>query len=187
MPARIIGTGSRLPLRAVSNKELEKWVDTTDEWIRERTGIEERHLAVEETTASMAVDAARAAMEDAGVAAGEIDLIIVGTVSADLCFPSTACQVQSEIGADNAVAFDINAACAGFLFGLSIAEAYMQAGMAETALIIGGETLSKMMDWQDRSTCVLFGDGAGAAVVKRQERGLLGIVQGSEEIGRAHV
>ena len=180
MPARIIGTGSRLPLRAVSNKELEKWVDTTDEWIRERTGIEERHLAVEETTASMAVDAARAAMEDAGVAAGEIDLIIVGTVSADLCFPSTACQVQSEIGADNAVAFDINAACAGFLFGLSIAEAYMQAGMAETALIIGGETLSKMMDWQDRSTCVLFGDGAGAAVVKRQERGLLGIVQGSE-------
>lgn len=180
MPARIIGTGSRLPRRAVSNRELEKWVDTTDEWIRERTGIEERHLAEEETTTSMAVDAARAAIEDAGIEAGEIDLIIVGTVSADMCFPSTACQVQSEIGADRAVAFDINAACAGFLFGLFIAESYMQAGMAQTALIIGGETLSKMMDWQDRSTCVLFGDGAGAAVVRKQERGLLSIVQGAD-------
>ena len=180
MPARIIGTGSRLPRRAVSNRELEKWVDTTDEWIRERTGIEERHLAEEETTTSMAVDAARAAIEDAGIEAGEIDLIIVGTVSADMCFPSTACQVQSEIGADRAVAFDINAACAGFLFGLFIAESYMQAGMAQTALIIGGETLSKMMDWKDRSTCVLFGDGAGAAVVRKQERGLLSIVQGAD-------
>ena len=180
MPARIIGTGSRLPRRAVSNRELEKWVNTTDEWIRERTGIEERHLAEEETTTSMAVDAARAAIEDAGIEAGEIDLIIVGTVSADMCFPSTACQVQSEIGADRAVAFDINAACAGFLFGLFIAESYMQAGMAQTALIIGGETLSKMMDWQDRSTCVLFGDGAGAAVVRKQERGLLSIVQGAD-------
>lgn len=180
MPARIIGTGSWLPRRAVSNRELEKWVDTTDEWIRERTGIEERHLAEEETTTSMAVDAARAAIEDAGIEAGEIDLIIVGTVSADMCFPSTACQVQSEIGADRAVAFDINAACAGFLFGLFIAESYMQAGMAQTALIIGGETLSKMMDWQDRSTCVLFGDGAGAAVVRKQERGLLSIVQGAD-------
>ena len=180
MPARIIGTGSCLPRRTVSNKELEKWVDTTDEWIRERTGIEERHIAVEETTTSMAVEAARAAMENAGITAEEIDLIIVGTVSADMCFPSTACQVQSEIGAENATAFDINAACAGFLFGLSIAEAYMQAGMAETALVIGGETLSKMMDWQDRSTCVLFGDGAGAAIVKKEERGLLGLVQGSD-------
>lgn len=180
MPARIIGTGSYLPLRKVNNRELEKWVDTTDEWIRERTGIEERHLAVEETTTSMAVSAARAAMENAGVRAGEIDLIIVGTVSADMCFPSTACQVQSEIGAERAVAFDINAACAGFLFGLSIAEAYMQAGMAGTALIIGGETLSKMMDWQDRSTCVLFGDGAGAAVVRKEETGILSLVQGSD-------
>lgn len=180
MPARIIGTGSYLPLRKVNNRELEKWVDTTDEWIRERTGIEERHLAVEETTTSMAVSAARAAMENAGVRAGEIDLIIVGTVSADMCFPSTACQVQSEIGAERAVAFDINAACAGFLFGLSIAEAYMQAGMAGTALIIGGETLSKMMDWQDRSACVLFGDGAGAAVVRKEETGILSLLQGSD-------
>ncbi len=180
MPARIIGTGSCLPGRTVSNQELEEWVDTTDEWIRERTGIEQRHLAVEETTTSMAVEAAKAAMENAGVSADEIDLIIVGTVSGDMCFPSTACQVQSQIGAENAVAFDINAACAGFLFGLSIAEAYMQADMARTALIIGGETLSKMMDWQDRSTCVLFGDGAGAAVVQKDETGILGLVQGSD-------
>ena len=180
MPARIIGTGSCLPMRTVSNRELEVWVDTTDEWIRERTGIEERHLAVEETTTSMAVSAARAAMENAGIEAGEIDLIIVGTVSADMCFPSAACQVQSEIGAERAVAFDINAACAGFLFGLSIAEAYMQAGMAGTALIIGGETLSKIMDWQDRSTCVLFGDGAGAAIVRKEETGILSLVQGSD-------
>lgn len=180
MPARIIGTGSYLPQRAVSNKELEKWVDTTDEWIRERTGIEQRHLAEQETTTSMAVEAALAAIRDAQIEAKEIDLIIVGTVSADMCFPSTACQVQSLIGADCAVAFDINAACAGFLFGLSIAQAYMQAGMAQTALVIGGETLSKMMDWQDRSTCVLFGDGAGAALVRKQERGIISLVQGSE-------
>lgn len=180
MPARIIGTGSCLPRRRVSNQELEKWVDTTDEWIRERTGIGERCLAVEETTVSMAVQAAQRAMESAGVSADELDLIIVGTVSADMYFPSTAAQVQSEIGADQATAFDINAACAGFLFGLTIADAYMKANMAGTALVIGAETLSRLMDWQDRGTCVLFGDGAGAAVVRREEEGLLGMVQGTE-------
>lgn len=180
MPARMIGTGSALPKKAFGNKELEKLVDTTDEWIKSRTGIENRYIAVEESTTSMAVEAAKRAMEDAGVGAEELDLIIVGTISGDMCFPSTACQVQSAILATNATAFDINAACAGFLFGLTIAEAYMKAGMAQTALVIGAETLSKMMDWNDRSTCVLFGDGAGTAVIKKEETGIEGIVQGSD-------
>lgn len=180
MAARITGTGSALPERVVSNQELEKLMDTTDEWIRSRTGIEKRHIAVEETTTAMAVEAAQKAMEDAGVSADEIDLIIVGTVSGDMCFPSTACQVQSAIGACNAVAYDVNAACAGFLFGLGIADAYLKAGMAGKALIIGAETLSKMMDWNDRSTCVLFGDGAGAAIVQKDNTGIISIVQGSD-------
>lgn len=180
MAARITGTGSALPERVVSNQELEKLMDTTDEWIRSRTGIEKRHIAVEETTTTMAVEAAQKAMENAGVSADEIDLIIVGTVSGDMCFPSTACQVQSAIGACNAVAYDVNAACAGFLFGLGIADAYLKAGMAEKALIIGAETLSKMMDWNDRSTCVLFGDGAGAAIVQKDDTGIISIVQGSD-------
>lgn len=180
MAARITGTGSALPERVVSNQELEKLMDTTDEWIRSRTGIEKRHIAVEETTTTMAVEAAQKAMENAGVSADEIDLIIVGTVSGDMCFPSTACQVQSAIGACNAVAYDVNAACAGFLFGLGIADAYMKAGMAGKALIIGAETLSKMMDWNDRSTCVLFGDGAGAAIVQKDDTGIISLVQGSD-------
>lgn len=180
MTARIIGTGSALPEKVVSNLDLEKMMDTTDEWIRSRTGIEKRHIAVEETTTFMAVEAAKRAMENASISAEKIDLIIVGTVSGDMCFPSAACQVQSAIGAVNAVAFDINAACAGFLFGLTIADAYMKAGMAGTALIIGAETLSKMMDWNDRSTCVLFGDGAGAAVVQKSDTGIISIVQGSD-------
>lgn len=180
MPARVIGTGSALPEKAVSNQELEKLMDTTDEWIRSRTGIEARHIAVAETTTSMAVAAARNAIENAGIEADEIDLIIVGTVSGDMCFPSTACQIQSAVQASNATAFDINAACAGFLFGLTIADAYMKSGMARTALIVGAETLSKMMDWNDRGTCVLFGDGAGAAVVRKEEEGIISIVQGSD-------
>lgn len=180
MSARIIGTGSCLPFRKVENEELEKWMDTTDEWIRSRTGIESRYIAMEETTTSMAVEASRRAVENAGIGAEEIDLIIVGTVSGDMCFPSTACQIQNAISAVNALAFDINAACAGFLFGLAIAESYMAWGRAETALIIGAETLSKMMDWNDRSTCVLFGDGAGAAVVRKEETGILSMVQGTD-------
>ena len=180
MPARIIGTGSALPKKAVSNKELETLMDTTDEWIRSRTGIENRYIAVEETTTSMAVEAAKRAMENAGVEAEELDLIIVGTISGDMCFPSTACLLQNELAAVHATAFDINAACAGFLFGLTVAEAYMKAGMARTALVVGAETLSKMMDWNDRSTCVLFGDGAGAVVVRNDETGIDGIVQGSD-------
>ncbi len=180
MPARIIGTGSALPEKVVANQELEMLVDTTDEWIKSRTGIEKRHIAVTETTTSMSVEAARRAMKNAGVGAEEIDLIIVGTVSGDLCFPSTACQIQSAIQASNATAFDVNAACAGFLFGLSIADAYIKSGIVTTALVVGAETLSKMMNWKDRSTCVLFGDGAGAAVVKGSDAGIMSMVQGSD-------
>lgn len=180
MYTRIIGTGSYLPRREVSNQELETLTDTTDEWIRSRTGIEKRHIAVEETTSFMAAEAAKKALQNAGIRADEIDLLIVGTVSGDTNYPSTACNVQSAISAVNATAFDINAACAGFLFGLTIADAYIRSGMAQTALIIGAETLSKMMDWNDRSTCVLFGDGAGAAVVKRDETGIVSMIQGSD-------
>ena len=180
MPARIIGTGSALPALLVSNRELEKIVDTTDEWIRSRTGIESRHIAVEETTASMAIEAAKKALQDAKVSPEEIDLIIVGTISPDHIFPSTACEIQSALGAVNATAFDISAACAGFLFGLGIVDAYMKAGTVRTALVVGAETLSKMMDWNDRSTCVLFGDGAGAAVVRSDESGIMSMVQGSD-------
>lgn len=180
MPARIIGTGSALPALCVSNQELQKNVDTTDEWIRSRTGIEKRHIAVEETTTSMAIEAAKKALKDAEVSPEELDLIIVGTISPDYYFPSTACEIQSALGAENATAFDISAACAGFLFGLGIVDAYMKAGTVRTALVVGAETLSKMMDWNDRSTCVLFGDGAGAAVVRSDESGIMCMVQGSD-------
>ncbi len=181
MKTRIIGTGSCLPKTVVTNDDLSKIMDTSDEWISSRTGIKERHLAVEETTASMSIEAAKRAMENANVQAQEIDLIIVGTVSADFVTPSCACEVQAAIGADSAVAFDINAACSGFMFALNIADAYIRAGVYRTALILGAETLSKIIDWEDRSTCVLFGDGAGAAVVRADETcGLLAFDQGSD-------
>lgn len=183
MGTRIIGTGSCLPKTVVTNDDLSKIMDTSDEWISSRTGIKERHLAKEETTASMSTEAAKLAMENAGVTAEEIDLIIVGTVSADHVTPACACEVQAAIGASGAVAFDINAACSGFMFALNIAHAYLQVGTYKTALIIGAETLSKIMDWSDRSTCVLFGDGAGAAVVRADEReGLLAYDQGSDGV-----
>lgn len=181
MKTRIIGTGSCLPANVVTNDDLSKIMDTSDEWISSRTGIRERHLAKEETTASMSVEAAKRAMENAGVTAEEIDLIILGTVSADYVTPSCACEVQAAVGAKNAVAFDINAACSGFMFALNIANAYIQSGIYRTALIIGAETLSKIMDWNDRSTCVLFGDGAGAAVVRADENtGFLAFDLGSD-------
>lgn len=183
MRARIIGTGSCLPETVVTNDDLSKIMDTSDDWISSRTGIRERHLAKEETTAGMSAEAARRAMENAGVTAEEIDLIIVGTVTADHVTPSCACEVQAQIGAKNAVAFDINAACAGFMFALNIANAYLQTGVYKTALILGAETLSRIMDWNDRSTCVLFGDGAGAAIVRAEEEaGLLAFDQGSDGI-----
>lgn len=183
MGMKIIGTGSCLPQTVVTNDDLSKIMDTSDEWISSRTGIRERHLAKEETTTSMSVEAARRAMENAGVTAQEIDLIIVGTLSADHVTPACACEVQAAIGAQNAVAFDINAACSGFMFALNIAHAYLQMGVYKTALILGAETLSKIMDWNDRSTCVLFGDGAGAVVVCADERDrMLAYDQGSDGV-----
>lgn len=180
MKTRIIGTGSCLPETVVTNEDLSKIMDTSDEWISSRTGIKERHLVKEETTASMSVTAAKRAMEDAGVSADEIDLIIVGTITGDYLTPSTACEIQAAIGAVNAVAFDINAACSGFMFALHIADAYLKMGNYKTALILGAETLSRIMDWNDRSTCVLFGDGAGAAIVRADETGLLAYDQGCD-------
>ena len=169
-----------MPEMVVTNDDLSKIMDTSDEWISSRTGIRERRLAREETTASMSVTAAKRALENAGITAQEIDLIIVGTITGDYVTPSTACEVQAALGADKAVAFDINAACSGFMFALHIADAYIKTGVYKTALILGAETLSKIMDWNDRSTCVLFGDGAGAAVVRSDETGLLAYDPGSD-------
>ena len=180
MTARIIGTGSCLPEAIVTNDYLSTIMDNSDEWISSRTGIKERHLVKEETTASLSLEAGRRALAEAGVAPEELDMIIVGTLTGDYITPSTACEVQAGLGAVNAVAFDINAACAGFLFSLHTVNAYIQCGMCRTALLIGAETLSRIMDWGDRSTCVLFGDGAGAAVVQAQEGGLIAYDQGSD-------
>ena len=164
---RITGTGSALPGRIVTNKELEQLVETSDEWIRERTGIAERHVSVGETVVTLASEAARKALEQAGKRAEEIDLILVATCSPEQYLPCCACQVQADIGAVNALAFDVNAACSGFLFALNTADAYLRTGLAENALVIGSEVLSKLVDWKDRGSCILFGDGAGAVVVER--------------------
>ena len=180
MTVRILGTGSALPQTTVTNDDLSKIMDTSDEWIRTRTGIGTRHLAKEETTASLSVEAACRALENSGVSAQDLDFIIVGTVTGDNIAPSCACTVRAARGADRAAAFDINAACSGFLFALHTAYAYIHAGIYRTGLIIGAEVLSRIMDWTDRSTCVLFGDGAGAAVVRADETGLLGFEQGSD-------
>lgn len=181
MRSRICGTGSALPEKIVTNDDLSQIMDTSDEWIRSRTGIERRHLAVEETLTSLAVQAAENALKEAGMQADALDMIIAATLSADKICPSLSCELQRELGAVNAVAFDINAACSGFMFALQTADAYIRCGQYKNILIVGGEILSKLMDWNDRSTCVLFGDGAGAAVVTADETcGILGSVQGSD-------
>ena len=183
MAIRIIGTGSYLPKKVADNHFLSTIVDTDDEWIRQRTGIKERHLSNgKEGTTYMATHAAEAALENAGITADELDMIIVATVSADTYVPSTSCQVQGAIGAIRATCFDLNAACSGFLFAMNTAYAYIEMGMAKTILIIGAETLSREVDWSDRSSCILFGDGAGAAIM-RQEEGkgrLIASVTGSD-------
>ena len=173
--SRIAGTGSALPEKVLTNQDLEKLVETSDEWIASRTGIRQRHVAAEgETTADLAERAARAAMDAAGVSAGEIDLIVLGTTTPDIIFPSTACLVQHRLGANGCAAFDVNAACSGFLYALSIGDQFIRAGTARTVLVIGAETLTRMLDWSDRNTCVLFGDGAGAVVLKADaEAGIL--------------
>ncbi|MDA0991109.1 MAG: ketoacyl-ACP synthase III [Verrucomicrobia bacterium] len=179
----IIGTGAYLPERILTNLELEKMVDTSDEWIRTRTGIRERHIAAaDEATSDLAAKAAERALQDAGIGGDEIDLIIVATITPDMPFPSTACLVQNKIQARNAFCFDIEAACSGFVYALDVGHRFLKSGGAKTALIIGGEKLSSITDWSDRSTCVLFGDGAGAVVLRKQDtgRGIMGMVAGSD-------
>lgn len=184
MTARIIGTGSAVPEQIVTNEDLSKIVETSDEWISSRSGIKERRVAKEETTTSLAILAGKRALENAGITSEEIEVIIVATCTPDYFFPNTACQVQEAIGAKHAVAFDLSAACSGFLFALSTVQAYIKGGIYQKALIIGAETMSKMIDWSDRSTCVLFGDGAGAAVVSAEETGVLELVQKSNGAGK---
>jgi 3-oxoacyl-[acyl-carrier-protein] synthase-3 len=179
----ITGTGSYVPEKILSNADLEHMVETSDEWIRTRTGIRERRIAApEQTTSDMAAEAAKAALENAGVPASEVDLIIVATVTPDMFFPSTACFVQTKIGATRAVCFDVSAACAGFLYAVEVARQFVAAGTAATALVIGAEKLSTIVDWRDRNTCVLFGDGAGAAILQHRPgaRGILATHMGSD-------
>jgi 3-oxoacyl-[acyl-carrier-protein] synthase-3 len=176
--AVIAGTGSALPARRVSNAELAETVDTSDEWIVERTGIRFRHLAGEgETTATLATDAARRALAAAGIDAAEVGLIVLATSTPDQTFPSSATKVQAALGIDDCVAFDVQAVCSGFLYALSVAESMIRGGTADTALVIGAETFSRILDWEDRTTCVLFGDGAGAVVLRAEEgtRGVLSV------------
>ena len=181
MSIRILGTGSALPHRAVTNEEITELVETSDEWIRERTGIAGRHVSTGETVASLASAACNLALINARKSADEVELLLVATCSPEDAAPCAACQVQKEIGAENAVAFDLNAACAGFLFALHTAWAYVESGIYRNALVAGSEVLSKLVDWKDRGTCILFGDGAGAVFVEKcEEGGILGFVQHSD-------
>jgi 3-oxoacyl-[acyl-carrier-protein] synthase-3 len=165
--SRITGTGGYLPERVMTNTELERIVDTTDEWIKSRTGIAKRHIAAEnETTCDLAEHAARKAITAAGIQIGDIDLIIIGTTTPDVIFPSTACLLQQRLGIHGCPAFDVQAVCTGFIYALDIADKFIRTGAAKTALVIGAETLSRILDWTDRSTCVLFGDGAGAVILQ---------------------
>ncbi|MEC3950849.1 beta-ketoacyl-ACP synthase III [Sphingobium sp. HWE2-09] len=166
----LLGTGSALPVRAVSNAELAETVDTSDEWIVERTGIRNRYIAGEgETTASLAADAAQRAIDAAGITAQDIDLIILATATPDQTFPAAATKVQATLGIDDCVAFDVAAVCSGFLYAVTVADSMIRSGAANRALVIGSETFSRILDWEDRATCVLFGDGAGAIVLGAKE------------------
>lgn len=172
----IVGTGRFLPDNVVTNADLEKKVDTSDEWIRERTGIAERRIAPDDMLAAhMGAEAARRALAKAGVEAGEVDLLVVTTATPDRWLPSTACDLQALIGAENAFAYDLGAACSGFLYALTMAEGFLAAGRGDVALVVSTEKMSSIVDWEDRATCVLFGDGAGAAVLRKAEsdRGIL--------------
>ena len=168
--SRIVGTGSYLPEKVLTNADLEKMVDTNDEWIVSRSGIRERHIAADgETTGDLAFHAATRALEAAGLAGADVELIVLGTTTPDLVFPSTACLLQHRLGANGCPAFDVNAACSGFIYALSVADQFIRSGMVKNALVVGAETLSRMVDWTDRGTCVLFGDGAGAVVLKADD------------------
>jgi len=166
----LLGTGSALPVRSVSNAELAQTVDTSDEWIVERTGIHNRHIAGEgETTSTLATDAARAALAAAGISAQDIDLIVLATATPDQTFPATATLVQAALGINDCVAFDVAAVCSGFLYAVTVADSMIRSGAARNAIVIGSETFSRILDWEDRTTCVLFGDGAGAVVLGVEE------------------
>jgi 3-oxoacyl-[acyl-carrier-protein] synthase-3 len=183
LSASIIGTGSYVPEKVLSNADLERLVETNDEWIITRTGIRERRIAApEQSTSDLAAEAAKAAMLNAGVGPEELDMIIVATVTPDMFFPSTACFVQTKIGAKNAVCFDVSAACSGFLFALETARQFIASGARRTILVIGAEKLSTIVDWSDRNTCVLFGDGAGAAILRHKPdaRGMIHTHMGSD-------
>ncbi len=173
--ARITSTGSALPDKILTNADLEKMVDTDDQWIQDRTGIKQRHVAVEgETTSTLAIKAAKQALQRADMSAQELDLIVVGTTTPDLVFPSTACLIQKALGCPGITAFDVNAACSGSIYALGVADKFIQSGQHKKVLVIGAETLTRMVDWTDRSTCVLFGDGASAMIVEpSEEAGIL--------------
>lgn len=169
--SRIIGTGGYLPEKILTNSDLEKMVETSDEWIRERTGIQQRHIAAEgQTTCDLAEEASKRAIEAAGIDANSIDLIVVATTTPDKIFPSTACLLQQRLNIKGCPAFDVQAVCSGFVYALSVADQFVKTGMAKRALVVGAETLSRITDWSDRNTCVLFGDGSGAVVIEASEK-----------------
>lgn len=180
MTTRIIGTGSYAPETILTNKDLMEFMDTDDTWIRERTGICERRVSVSEGTSELAVKAAEKAIENAGINPEEIDIIVLATSSGDKSFPAGAMDIQAAIGAVNAVGFDITAACSGFIYALNMVHAFFAAGIYKTGLVVGAETLSKVLDWNDRSSAILFGDGAGAAVVRAEEKGIIHMLMGSD-------
>lgn len=186
---KIAGIGKYLPEKVMTNTDLEKIIDTSDEWIKTRSGIGARRIVAEgEATSDLAARAAEAALKSAGVTAEEIELIIVGTFSPDFMFPSTACIVQDKIGAKNAGAFDLQAACSGFVYALSVGAQFISSGTMKNVLVIGAEAVSRILDWEDRSTCVLFGDGAGAAVLQpSEENSLLSFCLGSDGSGGCHL
>jgi 3-oxoacyl-[acyl-carrier-protein] synthase-3 len=169
--ARIVGTGSYLPAQIVTNHDLAQRIDTSDEWIVTRTGIRQRHIAEpEQASSDLALEASRAALAAAGIDAGEIDLIVVATSTPDYVFPSTACLLQAKLGVKGCAAFDVQAVCSGFVYGLAIADSFVRTGQASSALVVGAEVFSRILDWNDRATCVLFGDGAGAVVLRADSR-----------------
>ncbi|HOJ60068.1 MAG TPA: beta-ketoacyl-ACP synthase III [bacterium] len=180
--AYIVSTGMAVPDRVLTNHDLEKIVDTSDAWIRERTGMAERHVSDENTAASdLALPASRDALRAAGISPDDLDAILVATISGDYVFPATACVLQHKLGASHAMAFDLSAACTGYIYGLSVAQAYIESGRYKNILLVGVDMLTKVVDWTDRNTCVLFGDGAGATVIQPRERGgVLDTVLGSD-------
>ncbi|MDI7250894.1 MAG: 3-oxoacyl-ACP synthase, partial [Bacillota bacterium] len=188
--ARMVGLGAAVGERVLTNFDLEKMVDTSDEWIVSRTGIRERRVAAPQTaTSDLAVAASREALAQAGIPAERLDLVVVGTVTPDMSFPATACLVAERLGVPGVAAFDLSSGCTAFLYGCGVAAGMIEAGMVRYALVTGGDVLSRITDWQDRSTCVLFGDGVGAAVLaaEKGERGFLGFRLGSDATGGKHL